>query len=441
MDAAPEPTDAWFTMRGLLIGMAVAAAMAALGGAFLRRFSPEAQSRLLIYWMVWLAATVAAVAYQVRRRVAAERLAGRTILRLELPDPWTPFRVIVVWPLLALFMLYAASMQITESWVGDDLFNWSLPLAMPAVYSVLAAAYMVPAILWRNQVRFCENGVLSTIQFVPWTHVTEHRWSDANPTTLNLRGLDIAGNESRLNIPIRFEQRMEVQAILHERCPDSPFLATGASMSIGQMPLSTVIRTKHYRWHVWGVLAGALCAFATFYWGIGGQSGVREFDQSFVIGIFASGIGMTLRRQRDGQKAGAPFIRLFARRDILGFVSTFTAAIGLYLLGTRCAWPYALPIYAAGLGCAYAMIHVMTYYFLTQLDLCENGLAVRGACFWPWPSVRLVSWDRENNGQLVLARGWQRVVGFAAPEQRDAVDALLKQKLPDRKIKAERDAH
>ena len=200
-------------------------------------------------------------------------------------------------------------------------------------------------------------------------------------------------------------------------------------MSIGEIPLSTIIRTKHYRWHLWGGLVSAVCVLGAYYLIVENESGVREFDHSFVIGVFASCLGMAWRRKRDGRKSGAPFIRLFARRDLLGFVVILTATIGLYFIGTQHAWPSALPIYVAGLGCAYTTVQSVTYYFLTQLDLCENGVAFRGAFFWPWQAVRLVSWDQEDRGRLVLARGWRRVVGFAAPEQRDAVDALLKEKL------------
>jgi hypothetical protein len=43
--------------------------------------------------------------------------------------------------------------------------------------------------------------------------------------------------------------------------------------------------------------------------------------------------------------------------------------------------------------------------------------------------VRVVTWEREGSGRLVLERGWRRVVATVPPEQRAAVAALLKEKL------------
>jgi len=43
--------------------------------------------------------------------------------------------------------------------------------------------------------------------------------------------------------------------------------------------------------------------------------------------------------------------------------------------------------------------------------------------------VRIIRWDRERSGRLVLARGWRRVVATVPPEQREAVEAVLQEKV------------
>jgi hypothetical protein len=56
-----------------------------------------------------------------------------------------------------------------------------------------------------------------------------------------------------------------------------------------------------------------------------------------------------------------------------------------------------------------------------------------GILYWPWPDVRLLQWEREPKGRLSLNRGWRRIVAIVPPEQRAAVDAVLKEKLGGRR--------
>jgi hypothetical protein len=72
---------------------------------------------------------------------------------------------------------------------------------------------------------------------------------------------------------------------------------------------------------------------------------------------------------------------------------------------------------------------VLSYYLHTQLDLHENGLVLRSKVFWLWRQVELSHRDFNTYGKLAFTRGWRRIVAYVAPDQRDVVDALLKEKL------------
>jgi hypothetical protein len=73
----PVPTDARFSMRAILVAMAVVALIAALVGPLVRCLDSDAQIRLLILWAIWLAVAFAWIGNLARRRAQVEELAGR----------------------------------------------------------------------------------------------------------------------------------------------------------------------------------------------------------------------------------------------------------------------------------------------------------------------------------------------------------------------------
>ena len=56
-----------------------------------------------------------------------------------------------------------------------------------------------------------------------------------------------------------------------------------------------------------------------------------------------------------------------------------------------------------------------------------NGIFTQGS-FWPWNDIRLLKWNAEN-GQLALGNGWRRLFATVPPEQREAVDRVLREKV------------
>src|SRR5262245_24603473 len=80
----PEPTDARFSMRAMLIATGVVSLSAAIAGKLLQHYPRDTQTKLFALWFAWLFAVVGVTGAQFWMRRRAEALAGRTQLRLPL---------------------------------------------------------------------------------------------------------------------------------------------------------------------------------------------------------------------------------------------------------------------------------------------------------------------------------------------------------------------
>jgi hypothetical protein len=99
-----------------------------------------------------------------------------------------------------------------------------------------------------------------------------------------------------------------------------------------------------------------------------------------------------------------------------------------YLSGTSAvltSWPF----YAIGLAFGWAVANAFRYLYPRHIDLRASGVSLPGELFWPWEKLRMVRWDYEGNGKLVLARGWQRLCAKVPQEQREAVNVALSERL------------
>jgi hypothetical protein len=61
--------------------------------------------------------------------------------------------------------------------------------------------------------------------------------------------------------------------------------------------------------------------------------------------------------------------------------------------------------------------------------LCDRGLVRDGMFFIPWRKLRKNTWSTDKQGNLVATVSRWRVVITVPPEQREAVEALLQEKL------------
>jgi hypothetical protein len=422
-----EPSDARFSMRGILAAMAAAAILAAVAGAFLRRHPPEIQSKLLFHWAIWLVATLLTFAFQAARRVRSEKQAGPTLLRLSIRRVSSGH--VVAWFVATVLLLLMTSWMVVFATPGPTFLDLALSYGMPIFYSIMATAYLLRLLLWNNHVRFCEFGVLWDQQFAPWDHLTDQKISEGDEPKLELSGVDINGNEFSATVPLEARNRAAALEILQSKRPLAKFPRNEIwSKGVGHIPLSALLRTKQLRWHLWTVSLAVVTALAMFYLLVLRTSGTAEFDQAVTIGVFGYVIFAGGKSRLMGRHAGAPLARVFGRGDIWGFVVPLSLAIALYRVATHIVWSSAPLLYAAGFACCYLTFRAVTHYFFTQLDFRENGIVLQGVFLWPWDHTRVVSWDAQV-GRLVLGRRWRRVVAFVPPEQRDAVEIMLREKL------------
>jgi hypothetical protein len=428
-------TEAQFTIRSMLIAMSIIAILAALVGPLVRRLPPDAQFRLLVAWGIWLAACVGWNGYRAKRRWDAERLAGESLLRLPMFDDkvtnMSRFRLglnIAAIGLLTLFGLFVTSAMIAKS-TSVSFTSQLFPFAMMTFWSVAGISQIVAMLWWRNNVRFCKNGIIWDRQVVLWDHLIEAKWDLSGPTSLEVKGIDQQNVDRTWKIPVPAERRDDVQAILDQSIVVRPSLPVGSlAYELGRIPISKAIRHPQLFQYAKSLLFSVLAFCGAFYVIRNGVTGIAEFDRTIIVGIFLAAISAAWRWRWSGKKAGRPLIRLSGWRDWRRLVPIAATAAIFYYLGNTVSWsvPGLAYIAGAGFGCVIAS---GMRAGIRSFDLRDNGVLLQGELFWPWARVKVVRWDREGNGRLVLARGWSRVIAVVPREQREAVDSLLAEKI------------
>ncbi len=427
-----EPSDARFGMRSLLGAMTFVAVMAAIGGAVLQRLAPEVRTRLVAFWAIWLAASIAYIAVAFQQRKRAEQQAGRTILQLPMSGdstiPSGSGSYAITWMPLILGAWGIASFLVADSPSLPSATDWAISHVFPTFIAVASVAAFVRHLLWQDRVRFCELGILLDRKILPWDQLLEFRWTGLDKNELELHSVD--GTNPWLKLPVSADKRAAVIELLEGKLAGAPRLPAEAHrVGIGQTPISAVVLKPHLRRHLVYISMCVLCGLGLVYLGWIRGSGVREFDDAYTIGIylFLATHAWTLRWFV--RHSGTLQARVFGRRDALGLAATVAAAVGIFHVNATILWPFAWLGYAAGLAFVYLSFSAFSYYFLTQLDLRSEGVVMPGAFCWPWRSVRLREWDRNGSGRLVLGHRWRRVVAYVPPEQCEAVDAVLREKL------------
>ncbi len=431
----PEPTDARFSLRLLLIAMAVVALIAALVGPAVRRLPAETQFRLLVAWGLWLAVCVIWIGYQAKRRFDAERLAGQTLLRLPMFDE----RVGAMWPirrgfniaaasLLTLFALFISSAMIVNTRPGGITAQF-FPFAMMSFGSIAWIYRVVAMLWWRNNIRFSTAGILWDQQVLLWDHVVDTRWDPLDPMILEVKGIDQHNLDRKWKIPVPPERRGDVQAVLDQSIVTHPSLPVGSlAYELGRIPISEAIRHPQLLRYIRSIGLGIVSFVAAFYFMRNGLTGIAEFDHSVFWGFIFSGLTASWRWRRIGKDAGCPIVRLSGWRGWQRLVPIVALAAAFYYLGNTVSWSVPGLAYVAGI-CFGCVVGSGITSNLRSFDLRENGVVLQGELYWPWKTVKVFKWDRDGNGRLVLSRGWHRVIATVPREQRNAVDALLANKI------------
>jgi hypothetical protein len=436
-----EPTEAQFSIRALFVMMAIVAVLAAIAGAIVRHVEPGTRTRLLAAWGLWLLGSVIWLGIAARQRHAAEKLAGRALLRIPLFDERVPVTSVArrrsnmaLSAFFALLMLAFFSGLVADAKspaVGPIRAFWSLT-ALGAV-SVFWVSRLATSLWWRNNVRFGEFGVLWDRRVMLWDHMVQCDYKENAPNQLQISGIDQNNIDMHLGVVVPPESREAMHAILQSKFVARPEVDIKPPMAaLGTMPLSVAVRDKRFLKYIGFILFFMVFGIVGSVLFRGGFTGIREFDQSIFVGLIGMSLCLALLRkvtQPPGvDSIGPPLVRITSSRNWFMAIAAAAAACSLYWIGRTFGVTSELVSYVTGFtfgGMASIFIQAVVRH---TIDLRENGMYRFGGVYWPWKEVRLVTWE-PTRGKLVLSRGWRKMRTEVAAEQRELVGNVLKEKL------------
>lgn len=431
----PEPSDARFSMRAMLIATGVVSLLAAIAGKLLQYYPQDVQTRLFAMWFAWLFAVVAVTGAQFWMRRRAEALAGRTRLRLPLASSSAhPFGFTwraVFFPIFALVFLGFATERLLDTTVPSSGLNWISGAGFQFVFSVVVAAGVVPTLLWQREVRFCEHGILWNQRMLPWNQLREHRLIGSVENTLELYAIDAPSKNPLLAVLVAPNCRDDVLRILDIAAEHASALrSVDFPVGIDQLPAFDVLQTKYTRRQL-------LYGFISLATGVGlilypwlNPIGIQDFATAGIFGLYLQLILLAWTRRRTARLGGTPLVRLFARRDWYGFVANIVAALILYGIAQWLVFPPRWVLYPFALAYGFLAIRVLCYYYYTQVELRSNGIVMPGVFFWPWAAVTIgCSVEDNSERRLIFRRGLRRIVALVPAEQRGSVERVLSEKL------------
>lgn len=430
-----EPTDVRFSIRGILIATVPVAILATIVGAIFRRMNALEQTRMAVLGMGWLLAVAAWVGYQARRRYLLERVAGHKLFELATLSKLFP-RVhwhAAIWRgfgraamgLLFLSVCIAPLVVLPSRQGSTPGYFWLIYL----VASVVLAAQGIVTIWWRDSMQLRTNGALQGAQFIDWDQVVRISWSDDKRPILTIEGIEHRGSDAIFQaVATGPEQKSAVDRLLQEKVgsatsiPDvagrrdrsptiTPVLKTRISFST---PLADYIRTFLYV-ALFGYLLIAL-------------ANVHLDVPATIVGIACCWLYFHWLANRM-RGAGKLLARLSARRSWGEIALSILLLVALHWFAAWFSWQVAWAPYFSGFAFGGAWYWALKCVTLAYLDLNSNGATHQGQFYWPWPTVRLITWAPSRTGRLVLGRRFQRVVAYVPPEQREAVDGILREKM------------
>ncbi len=414
----PEPTDARFSMRAMLMAMALVAALAATIGPLVRRLEPDTQIRLLTLWGLWLFTGFIWIGGMARRRAEAEKLAGRTLLRLPMFDEnvinVTPARRrldIALAIAASLFMMFPINLFVVAPGSTRSYFELMLTSGIQVVISVFWFGRAVAMLWWRKHVRLCEFGILWDQRLFRWDHLIDHQWVSSDAGVLVVRGLDQRGNEGTLRISIPLAHRAVAQTLVDAKA-STPSVA-------GRNEDSTYVLRTILVVVLWVAGFMILSTYAPM---------TDNFRQAMLLGSLASFL-VSMRWRSKTSLPGSPLVRLTVQHHWLRTLIAAAVASGLYYVGFHYGWMSGWVESSCGFGFGVFVVFVPAGMHTSRVDLCEKGIVKQGMYFWPWSAVRAKMCDRAGSGRLELRHGWQRTVATVPSEQRDAVEKVLNEKL------------
>lgn len=215
---AHDITEVHYSVRALLVAMAVVAVMAAALGTLLRQFPSEVHERLLVYWAILTLSVIAFFVFHAWRRYQAELLAGRVLYRLAQFSDLLPTAPDAAMAIIGTLCVFAAP----AVWVGGSLMLAIAPgqhLWLAAVETVMVYAGSLYAVLsvsigityfWWRKIRLCERGLVIRDRFIGWGDCRDWYWRQNCEDVLVL---DLSQYEQLL-LAIPAEKSAELELLL-----------------------------------------------------------------------------------------------------------------------------------------------------------------------------------------------------------------------------------
>lgn len=215
---AHDITEVHYSVRALLVAMAVVAVMAAALGTLLRQFPSEVHQRLLVYWAILTLSVIAFFVFHAWRRYQAELQAGRMLYRLAQHSDLLPTAPDTAMAIIGTLCVFAAP----AVWVGGSVMLAVLPrqhiwlagvqtlmVYAGSLYAVLTVSIGITFFWWRK-VRLCERGLVIRDRFIGWSDCHDWYWRQ---NCRNVLVLDLLQYEQLL-LAIPAEKSAELELLM-----------------------------------------------------------------------------------------------------------------------------------------------------------------------------------------------------------------------------------
>jgi hypothetical protein len=444
-----EATDVRFGMRGLLLTTTGVAVAAAGLGVFLRSLSPETRNAVLPIWGVFAVVVISCVGFCARMRLRLEREAGRK-LRVLAPrgrlgiasQPWMITLGGLGWIAGGLYYLIVATMAVRGGPNASKGLESILLGVLPCIVCGAVISAGIAKIWWDRTVQLREFGALRGLRLLQWTHVTQYEWKE---DAVILAGVDQRHRDVQFGVMVKPDAVKAVDNLLQQRLRERYSPRDGnvepKENAAKSRPLVQLNTSQNV------TLRGMATAFTVYalvcvlpfmlFRPLGPPS--EEFLAGLLIGAGLVGLKLGFDAMQ-AKETGAPLVRLFTRVDWPSATVATLAGIGCYWISKQLLFPSMLMAAPFGIGSGLAASALAGIVMREKFDLCENGIVLVRWPFLPWERVRLLKWNRDGNGRLLLRCGWRRIAANVPAEHRAVVDRVLYEKLGARVRDAENSA-
>jgi hypothetical protein len=191
LDLVPEPealvSRVRFSLRGMLIGTAAAAACLAAVTPWFQAWNAEQKKAFLIFWGEFALTVTATVAFRCALRVRAERRAGPVRYRLR-PSLTKFFAFLTTGGMVLLLGLSVCSSFLSAILADARTSAWGSVPHFVVIQLGMSTAGAALGIWWKSaSLELCDGGILRDAAVAPWRVLSGFRWGSTDPNLLVLQ--------------------------------------------------------------------------------------------------------------------------------------------------------------------------------------------------------------------------------------------------------------